>query len=93
MHSNIPTQSNLSQHPLETTPKQGGCQTLPGESLAQQEKQPQKPLKSCSKFSQRISDVSSARLSSVGKEQLLGKQLFAFSLGSSLQILLHLKKF
>lgn len=48
---------------------------MPGESLAQEEKTTTKSLKSSSKFSQRTSEVSPARLSSVGKEELLGKQL------------------
>lgn len=74
MHSNILARSNLSQHPLETTPKwwvSDVAWRTPGTA----EKTTTKSLKSYSKFSQRISEVPSARLSSAGKEQLSGKQL------------------
>lgn len=75
MHSNILAQSNLSQHPLETTPKQRGVANIAWRIPGTTEKTTTKSLKSYSKFSQRISAVSGARLSSVGKKELLGKQL------------------
>lgn len=74
MHSNILARSNLSQHPLEATPK-WGVSDIAWRTPGTAEKTTTESLKSYSKFSQRISEVPSARLSSAGKEQLSGKQL------------------